>query len=869
MSKSRVTKKKISAVVIVGLLVTLLGNSFARASVQLSLIDEKKLEICDDGNGQQKNGDVDVLLLLDNSKSLNATNNPSDPENKRYEAISLLLKALGDLTISESADGEALQLNFGLLSFGTNAKTLISLTELTSANAESLGRQVESEVPPILDKQESTTNYIPALATALDEFSQRPSENCKILIWFTDGQFESREINRSDPDKASKRKDQAEELKSKVCGVDGFAERVRQLGINTFALVLQPTKPDERLEASYGAMQAITGASTSMLPIQVQYGIDDYEDMCGDIGTTPLLGEVFLAEEAESIARLVGLIDPRGNGPSIGSCPADLEELEAQKMPAARHLKELTFVGRNAPTKLEDLDRAEIIDSLGIPHPLNEFLTPTSESGYRKVFVFNKKAEEKLDQGWTIKIDQGVEGWCVFVREHKFEVKFGGPTDDYPITQVSNAGKLNQSDLENLEFQRVSDQVFLSDISEARAEVGEVRAFLSIDPTGLLFPEPGVEIDVQQQSVPTISCELFSIKEIGDIRESRRISSACEIDTSETNLSTVTGRIASASSLADKDCNAKLFFAKPNSSGEVSVDSELTEQIELPKGKSQVVVVLKAQGDSATCVTDSSEVQFIFNVPGQGEVKITRPIHIDLLWKKIPSPIVVWILVFLAVLAAIILNLLLLREIKKRTSKLPQEKLFAYELPITLQLNEKGGVDARNWDGSDIGSHSFAVDKQITLKIAKSRLSAKLDKGSRSELNVDLPNIFRPFKPAVLVLKSSSKVLYWPSVDFGEGLSSQTRLALIVHSPQKVGDVVNATVTMLIPSTGRDKQALIRELLTSQLSQVVRVVSSKVDWFQRPGAKSQVEPIVEQTDSIGGKSAGSGSDSRRPPRPRQ
>ena len=40
MSKSRVTKKKISAVVIVGLLVTLLGNSFARASVQLSLIDE-------------------------------------------------------------------------------------------------------------------------------------------------------------------------------------------------------------------------------------------------------------------------------------------------------------------------------------------------------------------------------------------------------------------------------------------------------------------------------------------------------------------------------------------------------------------------------------------------------------------------------------------------------------------------------------------------------------------------------------------------------------------------------------------------------------------------------------------------------------
>ena len=67
MSKSLITKKRISSFVIVGLLVTLLGNSFARASAQLSLIEEKKLEICLDSNGQQKSGDVDVLLLLDNS----------------------------------------------------------------------------------------------------------------------------------------------------------------------------------------------------------------------------------------------------------------------------------------------------------------------------------------------------------------------------------------------------------------------------------------------------------------------------------------------------------------------------------------------------------------------------------------------------------------------------------------------------------------------------------------------------------------------------------------------------------------------------------------------------------------------------------
>lgn len=842
MSKSLITKKRISSFVIVGLLVTLLGNSFARASAQLSLIEEKKLEICLDSNGQQKSGDVDVLLLLDNSKSLNATNNPSDPENKRYEAISLLLKALGDLTISESADGEALKLNFGLLSFGTNAKTLISLTELTSANAESLGRQVENEVPPILDKQESTTNYIPALATALDEFSQRPSENCKILIWFTDGQFESKEISRSDTDKAEKRRSQAEELKSKICGANGFAEQVRQLEINTFALVLQPTKPDERLQASYGAMQAITGAS--VLPIGVQMGIGEYADMCGDLVSTPHLGEVFLADDAPSIARLVGLINPSdgGNGTPMVKCPAGVDA-ELPKMPAARHLKELTFVALNSPTKLDDLKRAEIIDSLGISHPLNEYLVSKSELGFKKVFVFNREAEDNLDQGWTIKIDQGAEGWCVFAKEHEFEVKFGGPNDGKDITQVSDAGNLNESDLLNLVFQRASDQSVLSDISDARAEVGEVRAFLSIDPTGLLFPEPGIEIGVQQQSVPTISCELFSIKEIGDIRESRRISSSCEIDTSETNLSTVTGRITSASSLADKDCNAKLFFAKPNSSGEVSVDSELTEQIELPKGKSQVVVVLEAQGDSATCVNDSSEVEFVFNVPGQGEVKITRPIHIDLLWKKIPSTVIVWLLVFLAVLAAIILNLLLLREIKKRTSKLPKAKLFAYEVAVSLNIDSNGGVSAKHADGSNLSDHKYAIEKLISISPSASRRAGKLLSGSRSEIAVRLPRLWRPFDPAVMTLKSNKKVYYWPVFDRGQGLSPQTRSALIIHTPKKETDQTSAIVTLLLPSSGNDRVALINDLLSSKLSQVCRLINDDENWLGvRDGSKATGKP---------------------------
>ena len=81
--------------------------------------------------------------------------------------------------------------------------------------------------------------------------------------------------------------------------------------------------------------------------------------------------------------------------------------------------------------------------------------------------------------------------------------------------------------------------------------------------------------------------------------------------------------------------------------------------------------------------------------------------------------------------------------------------------------------------------------------------------------------------------------------------------------------MVDATVTMLIPSIGRDKQALIRELLTSQLSQVIRGIDGKVDWFQRLGSNSQVATDVEQPTSLVTKSTEISPDVKRPPRPTQ
>ena len=139
-------------------------------------------------------------------------------------------------------------------------------------------------------------------------------------------------------------------------------------------------------------------------------------------------------------------------------------------------------------------------------------------------------------------------------------------------------------------------------------------------------------------------------------------------------------------------------------------------------------------------------------------MKILRPINIDLLWKKIPSTVVVWILVFIAVLAAIVLNLLLLREIKKRTSKLPKAKLFAYEVAVSLNIDSNGGVSAKHADGSNLSDHKYAIEKLISISPSASRRAGKLLSGSRSEIAVRLPRLWRPFDPAVMTLKSNKKV---------------------------------------------------------------------------------------------------------------
>ena len=512
------------------LLVAIIASSVvavvpANASRTSSVEEDKTLTVCSDAKGNTKTGALDVLLLLDNSKSLNSTRNnriPSDPKNERYGAIAEMLKSLGEVS---SGDGgrNGVSINFGVIAFGDNPRTAIELEPLSSANSQEIGKRVEEKVPGKVDSQSRSTNYITALESAVKTLNDRPSVNCKFLVWFTDGQFESNETK-----KREEQREQAELLKSKVCGKGGFAEQFVNARINTFVLILKPTQTDSRLAVSYGTMQAITG--TTDLPPEVQSGIGKSDDMCGNLSKSPRLGDILIASDAREIARKIPTItNTLTEWVPVTKCPArsDAEGLDA--MPAARHTKGLSFTAYEKGRELADLSSAEIIDNSGEPHSFDDYLVKDSGSRFEQKYRMNERAEKELNQGWSINIKNGPAGWCVQMKEHEFEVSLkGGSPSMSP--RDSEGGTLTEDDLRNLTYFDKSNSKIPMTLTEAASFTGEVGASLVIDPTEEIYENP-VDIRVKPVERPDIKCKSFELKEVANIPSPARIVAPCIVDT--------------------------------------------------------------------------------------------------------------------------------------------------------------------------------------------------------------------------------------------------------------------------------------------------------------------------------------------------
>lgn len=844
---------------LLGVAMSAIGISPAKAARATSATSSKPLTVCRDADGNTKTGELDVLLLLDNSKSLNSTRNdriPSDPKNERYQAIGEMLKSLGEVS-GKDDDRKGVLINFGVVAFGDNANTAIALQSLTSSNSQEISARVKEKVPSKVESQSSSTNYIKALDAAVKVLSERPDENCKFLVWFTDGQFEAQETN-----KPAEQLNQAEMLKRSVCKSGGFADQFKKLRINTFVLILKPTQFDKRrLGVSYGAMEAITGATD--LPPEVKTGIGTSKDMCGNLSTSDHLGEVLIASDAKEIARKIPTIaNLLTKWVEITDCPAGPDGGGLSSMPAARHIERLSFTAYEKGRELVQLNDSQIIDNSGKSHSFSDFFVEDSGSRFEQKYRMRSEAEQSLDQGWSIDIKDGQSGWCVQMLAHKFEVAFKGTPST--VVMTSKGGQLTTGDLDNLSYFEKNNEKNSFSLSEASSFTGEIAASLAIDPTQKIYDGP-IVVGVMQQFTPYLSCDSFTLKQVADIPNPAQISAACEIDTVNTRLNDVSITIFSEDVLGNPKCDAVLGLTEVQIDESLGKNYDIAPKIVHPKGASKLYVTLKANGKSARCISDKSKIIYKFEGEDGKIQSLEREIKVDIEWKMRPPMWIVWAIVALALLISALLNLLLLREIKKSTSRM-SSGLFVFEVPVKLTRLKSGQITVTTSEGNPLSSVVFNIDEQFPVRVENDRRHAKFEGGSRSALRVKLPSLLRPFTAPLLVLDSKKPVYYAPNFEDRSGLSPLVRQAVIVHGPISDGESCNATASLLIPSTGFGRDQIIRDLLGSKLVNALKPVVNDKEWFT--GSKTQptrdIASVGASSDSAAPQPDNGG---LRPPKP--
>jgi hypothetical protein len=861
-----------SALVVVMALSTLWAPTATSAQDQKT----KPLKVCQNDDGTPKRGAIDVVMLLDNSRSLTTPENPTDPKGLRFDAIRDLLNALDD--VSSSEDGEtAITINFGLVSFGKNATVQIPLAPLESP--DEVDKTIRKKLPNNRNLQEKTTDYVRALETAIAILENRPETNCKMLIWFTDGQYESDELREDDDDFVKKSFEQASELRRKICGTKdkpGIADRMQALPINTFVLVLKPSTKGVRLEASYGAMQAITG-STVIPP-----GITSDSDMCGNPADRDHLGDILVADDAASIARKIPTIGNTIDGwQPVRICPLETDGDTMPKMPAARHLKSMSFTAYGSNTTLKSLSSLRILDGNGKSYEFSEFLQPIERrrSNFEERYTFNKKADETLNFGWTFSLGTSEKGWCVQVLHREFSVRF----TDSGVIDATRVKRLTPKDVSEIKYRVAGTEEYLDNAEDARQSSKQVLGFLDIDKENEVYKDP-IPVKVEQLNIPLLDCNEFDFSVKGqDMKDNRIERRQCVIKTTNSTLEAVQIEAIAGPNLSTKGCDAELLVAQTEVGQDLDESAtfikNLPNKLTHKKGEKSLHLVLKFNNGEAKCQNNSnggaeSETVVRFAFGSSKPIEIPVVTNIDLRQK--PDKRFVFALAFGSLLIVVLLNLLLMRWLMSKSARISRAGVDAYEVPVLIRKGSDGRLEVRLADGSASMTHVLELDRKIALRVSEDGRSAVLNGGSRSKLKVVLPALYQPFGDALIVIDSPKAALYWQQQMNRRGLQPHIKAGLVIHSPARNGEAVQATATFLLPSQGLDRQTFIRDVLGSRISMALQSLLAEPDWFadetpsqgsgpSRPSASSPSSsdtPAVPPSNSVSDTGL-----TRRPPSP--
>jgi len=789
--------------------------------------------VCLDKDGQIKKGEIDVLVLLDNSGSLNGEKSATDPGGKRFEALDEFIDNFSQLGSSRK--------NFGLVSFANSASPIIKIGPLTTSNVNEVKEKIKTDI----GDPYGATNYIDAFKVANNEFRLKDPKNlnCKILIWFTDGGFQIQSKNTDD---------EISLLENEFCSDDGFVKDVQENDINTFVVFLGTgTSSDDdtqkRMDVSIDAMQVITGDQTP----SIQEGINRIPKSvkCGDRFTidTRHLGEVVSASEAKDlIGYLTDIVNIADGGKSVSKedCPIQSGTLESLPMPSGWFIDWVSVTSWDGDLPSADLLKLEV-NFDGSNKLFSDYFDPIDSQKSRKVlrFAIKEGKQGDLKPGWII---QSKELGRACLRAKPVDVKF----------RISGNQRIpiNPSLPEEF-FAGNNLRCFLNaNETPCSSTSGDgLIGKISLEHGKMFSVDETLPVSIEISELPSLTNDRCAIELVGDYQPSK-----------ERLTSTVCGVVPAPAMSVRVHATDLLNGLQECGLGpwHITVDGVDTDQIQ--SGANKVLIGLESdaapENKNVKCVIDNSYLTFEFATPtGANMPQIMSVVGFNL--KKRTDLGIAILLATIATAIVSLLSLLLLRAVNMLTSKTVRaQDLFGYETSLDLVPGQFQRGELVFSGGS---TRSFTADIDQLQQVSGNHNQTLL-KFASINLVRELPSFFKPFDESRLVLQSKARSVFWKANRAGDGLNMAFSKAVILSTigsqPPTNDRPAKVLISVLVPKRGygagiEGVQQLVHErgeelaaALFSQMQSVQKDPSNK-DVRSKSVIDEPVNPITNEREA--------------------
>jgi len=510
-----------------------LGPSMARAGHEsrVSSVDSS-LQVCVDQKTRSPlSGDIELLLVMDNSLSLR----DNDPDGRRFGQVETMLKSVHE-RISKSRKPR--DVRFSFVTFAGRAVVEIPRSDaivLSESNLDEVSDLVRSRAPG--DQQ--NTDYVAALDAALDQMRTAPSQNCRVIVWFTDGAYwPSIGANGNTSSGGN--------LRESACGQGGFSQQLRAMNINIFPLYIEPrsSQSDESRKddpaASRDVMAHLTGDVDS-------FGSNPYQAGAPCSALPTHVGEVLAAANVNQLGQFFVDLPNIIEGGKPVACPTKNGRVESKPMPSGRYVAQISIVKYAMAGKELTPADLRVRQPNGEESPLDEYFE--GEDGRYQA----TRAARELQAGWII--EGSGEEHCIraFPREGlAVQVRKSGGTStllpigpsrewlegedlvsaltdtdaDIPIVRIGNSSRCDPPG------------GFSTDASGLESAFAEIsnrsRGVICVDPPGSNIFVQGVSLSVTREGQPLIVCESIQLRRAGADQfinaDRTETSSRCDVD---------------------------------------------------------------------------------------------------------------------------------------------------------------------------------------------------------------------------------------------------------------------------------------------------------------------------------------------------